>query len=72
MARSVQLQLDDCDARIEVIETSGVQEYSVEALAKKDALLGTYYQERARLEAKVESSRNGGQMASLGQIGRPI
>lgn len=71
MARSTQQQLDACDARIEIIETTGTQEYTYAERRRRDAELETLYKERARLEAKLGNEGNGGSMASLGQIDRP-
>lgn len=71
MARSAQEQLDACDARIQAIEESGAQEYSIADRSKRDAELSTLYRERERLEMKVAATSGGGSMATLGQVDRP-
>ena len=71
MARSLQQQLDDCDAAIARIE-NGAQEYTVRGRMAQQARYAALVKERRELQEQVaDVSVNSGRMASLGQIGSP-
>lgn len=68
MARSLQQQLDDCDARIAAIE-DGAQAYTIRGKNVQHALLKDLYEERRRLHQYINAGAT--QFASLGQLTRP-
>lgn len=64
MARSLQEQLDDCDAAIARAERA--QGYTEGRRGKQNPLLATLYRQRDQLEAKIaRASRTPFRLASL-------
>jgi hypothetical protein len=68
MARSLQQQLDDCDAAIAAIET-GAQAYTIRGKSAQKAQLGTLYAQRESLQQRLGVSQTG--FATVAQITRP-
>lgn len=68
MARTLQEQLDDCDAAIAVAERA--QGWSEGRRSKQNANLATLYRQRDALEAKIaRASRTPFRLASLSRPG---
>lgn len=64
MARTTQQQLDDLDAAITAIE-GGAQSFTVLGRLYQRGNIRDYYEERDRLERKLEREKRGGSRVRL-------